>query len=158
MGHFDLHRRFLNAMGYSTLTLVVIVVGTMVHLPLTINLVLTQRMEIQGVAIANTITNAVMLLVQLVIAGNFIEDIKVASFWPRMAETFSLAGIRAYLAIGGPTILALCLAWWAWEMLMLLTGIWDDKQQASMVVIMNIATLFYRFGEGMDQSASAIIG
>ena len=61
MGHFDLHRRFLNAMSQSSVTLIVIIPGTILHLPITWYVVQKCHLGIEGVAIANTITSAIIL-------------------------------------------------------------------------------------------------
>jgi len=68
------------------------------------------------------------------------------------------------MKIGGPSILLMCLDWWIFEVMLILSGLFGVDAQASMIVCismivcMNICSLFYRFGQGLDQTACLILG
>lgn len=80
------------------------------------------------------------------------------STMPSMSDVLNIEGLKSYMTIGCPSIFLQSIDWWAWEMLMFITGSFGLKQQAFMIVIMNMATFWYRFGMGMDFSSSAILG
>lgn len=52
----------------------------------------------------------------------------------------------------------MCLDWWAFELLLLISGLFDVTQQSAQIILMNIAGLFYRVGMGLDQAGATLIG
>jgi MATE family multidrug resistance protein len=67
-------------------------------------------------------------------------------------------GIKSYLAISVPSVIMLCLDWWAFEVMILISGLFGVTQQAALIIIMNIAVIFFRISMGFEQAASTLIG
>ena len=55
-------------------------------------------------------------------------------------------------------MIMLVLYWWVFEFMCLLSASFGVVNQASQIILMNIATLFLRPGLGFDQVTSALVG
>jgi len=49
------------------------------------------------------------------------EELKEALFWPD-SRTFSIAGFKEYLSLSIPSTFMICLDWWIWEFMILISG------------------------------------
>lgn len=111
-------------------------------------------MGISGVGIAGSVSNLVVYLCLLKYTS-IIPDIQEALSWP---SSSSFTGLEDYLRIGIPSALMLCIEWWAFEVMTLVTGYISVDAQASQVVILNIIALMFMFSLGLQQAAASTIG
>ena len=52
----------------------------------------------------------------------------------------------------------LCLDWWAWELLVLISGYLGVAEQASTIIIQQLVVLAYMTATGFESAASALVG
>jgi|TARA_B110000285_G_C14646208_1_gene389819 Na+-driven multidrug efflux pump len=52
----------------------------------------------------------------------------------------------------------LCLDWWVWELLILISGWLGVHEQATNIVIMNIILITYMMTMGLEQAACTLVG
>ena len=52
----------------------------------------------------------------------------------------------------------LCLDWWVWELLILISGWLGTHEQATNIVIMNIILITYMLTMGLEQAACTLVG
>jgi multidrug resistance protein, MATE family len=55
-----------------------------------------------------------------------------------------------YFSIGIPSTIMLCLDWWVWELLILISGYLGVHEQATNIVIMNIILIAYMVTMGLE--------
>ena len=75
-----------------------------------------------------------------------IPEIKDAVQWPNKR---AFKDIRQYLELGIPSALMVCLEWWAFEVMTLITGYIGVNEQASQVIIINIVAIMYMISLGI---------
>ena len=59
-------------------------------------------------------------------------------------------GAKAYLRIAIPTTIMICLDWWAWELMILISGTFGVDQQAAQICIMHIVAFAYMAAIGLE--------
>jgi MATE family multidrug resistance protein len=89
--------------------------------------VLHFKLEIVGTGIASALTNFINLSICL-FYSSMLNDIKEAIFFP---DKRSFYGLREYLMIGIPQTILVCMEWWVFEIVTLLTGQFGYKYQAA---------------------------
>ena len=113
-------------------------------------------LDIVGTGLGNLITGIILFF-----AVHFWctrqDDLKDAVKWPTR-EAFEWAGIWKYLKIGGPTTVMICLDWWVWELMILISGTFDEHQQAAQIIIMHIVASAYMAAIGLEQASNTIVG
>lgn len=109
---------------------------------------------IVGTGISNVITQSLTFLL-LIFYTNTQEDIAKSIQWPNEGV---YDGLREYFAIGIPSTIMLCLDWWVWELLILISGYLGVHEQATNIVIMNIILIAYMITMGLEQAACTLIG
>jgi len=80
---------------------------------------------------------------------------KDALFWPTR-DAFTCWG--EYLKISIPTLFMLCPEWWAFELLIILSGYIGVNDQAVMVVSLNLVGILFMFPLGFNEAAAAVVG
>lgn len=103
------------------------------------------KLEIVGVGIACTLANLTCFL-SLLILTNRIPEIEQAIQWPNAQ---SIRGLGEYFSLALPSAMMLCLEWWAFEVMTLLTGYIGVNEQASQIIMYNIIALMFMFSLGM---------
>ena len=66
--------------------------------------------------------------------------------------------LKQYMKIGIPSTVMLCLDWWVWELLILISGWLGTHEQATNIVIMNIILITYMLTMGLEQAACTLVG
>lgn len=66
--------------------------------------------------------------------------------------------LKQYMKIGIPSTIMLCLDWWVWELLILISGWLGTHEQATNIVIMNIILITYMLTMGLEQAACTLVG
>jgi len=153
-GMIDSQRRFLNMLGYTKIPMICQTMGQVFHVLLCYIFVWKLEMSITGIGIASSITNLIIFL-SLIQFTNWTEDIQEAVQWP---DKNTFRGIRQYYALGIPSALMLCLEWWAFEAMSLITGYIGVDEQAAQLLIFNIIGILFMFALGIQQVASSLIG
>jgi hypothetical protein len=69
--------------------------------------------------------------------------------WPDK-RTFQWKGLKDYMRIGGPSIILQVLDQWVFEAILILSGFFGVESQASILILMNIASLCFRVSAGID--------
>lgn len=101
---------------------------------------------IVGTGISNVITQSLTFLL-LIFYTNTQEDIDQAIQWP---DSRIYEGMSEYFSIGIPSTIMLCLDWWVWELLILISGYLGVHEQATNIVIMNIILIAYMVTMGLE--------
>ena len=102
-------------------------------------------MGIRGTGIAGLMMNVIIFIIQHIWAHFFIDDIGDALKWPGLS-CITKDGIKSFMSLAIPSTLLMCLDWWAFELLLIICGLFGVLQQSSQIILMNIAGLFYRVG------------
>ena len=119
--------RFLNNLGKTQISFFCSFVGVAIHLVCSYFLVIEWNYGLQGTGISLSIAYLVMLL-QMLIYAYFQDDIKEAMFCPDL-RVFEDLG--AYFWLGLPSAIMIVLDQWAYEILILLAGLWTVEEQAA---------------------------
>lgn len=106
---FDLSRRFLTCMNYTTAPMVAQTFSSVVHIGLCYQIAVKWGMEVKGLGIATMITYTSMF-VFVTIYSHCTSKISQALFWPTK-DTFT--GWNSYLAISIPATIMLIANSWA---------------------------------------------
>lgn len=62
------------------------------------------------------------------------------------------------MSIGIPSTVMVCLDWWVWELLVLISGYLGTLEQATNIVIMNIILITYMITMGLETAACTLVG
>ncbi|XP_074284634.1 protein DETOXIFICATION 49-like [Silene latifolia] len=132
------------------------VFSTMVHLPLTWLAVVKLRLGIQGIAVAGVVTNFNMVIF-LVMYVMFSEPCK-KGWAPVSMESFR--GFSKLLRLSIPSCISVCLEWWWYEIMILLTGLLPDPNSTigSMGVLIQTTSLIYIFPSSLSVGVSTRVG
>jgi len=154
IGHCDLLKRFLNCVNLSYIPMIATIVTTFIHPIWLMIFVGYLKWDIFGVALSSTITNGLQLAYVAVYASRR-EDIKEAIFMPDM-DAFN--GWKMYLKLAIPATLMLCGEWWYFELLTLTSGYLGVKEQAVMVILLNLLGFIWMVPMGFQEAFCTVIG
>ena len=76
-------------------------------------------------------------------------DIRHVTEWTRVMN---------YLKLGLPTMVMLCTEWWAFEILILLSGLISVRAQASQVLLANMCAQMFMIPLGLQDATCVLIG
>jgi MATE family multidrug resistance protein len=85
----------------------------------------------------------------------FHKDIKDAWFLPNKQ---SFTGLKEYLYLAIPSTLMLCLEFWGFEIMTLLSGYISVVATAAQTITLNVCFILFMFPLGLNIAATAIIG
>ena len=102
-------------------------IGTVIHIGFCLLLVNKFEMGIEGIGYASSISN-LSVYVALVMYTSWTPSIQEAVQMPN-ARTFQ--GLSEYLALGVPLAMMLCLEWWAFEAMVIMSGYIGVDAQAT---------------------------
>jgi multidrug resistance protein, MATE family len=71
------------------------------------------------------IISRITIYIVLLIYTYLTPDLKPAIIWP---DKRTFTGIFKYLELGIPSTLMLCLDWWAWELMVLISGYFAKEE------------------------------
>lgn len=148
-GYTDAHRRYLNGHGHNSFPLACLVVATVVQFCLSYYLIIELKMGITGTAVSGVLTNLMHFILQHSVAA-FLYPSEARPVSLLDSENFSVSGITAYLKLGLPSIALVCVDWWSFEAMLLVSGLFGVQKQAAMIVLMNMIGQTYRIGQGLD--------
>lgn len=150
----DSQRRFLNMIELTKIPLICQLIGVSVHICLSWIFVWNMDLGIAGTGYASSLSN-LTVYISLLVYTSQIEHIQEAVQMPN-SRTFQ--GIGEYLSLGIPSAMMLCLEWWAFEAMAVMSGYVGVKEQAAMIILLNIIGLMFFLSLGLQQAASSNIG
>jgi MATE family multidrug resistance protein len=150
----DSQRRFLNMTGWTRGPLVIQIIGVVCHIIACWYFVWVKDLAIAGVGYASSTTNFIIYMSLLGYTAS-IPEIREAVQMPTM-DTFR--GIGEYLGLGIPSAAMLCLEWWAFEIMTLITGYIGVTEQAAQIILLNIVGTTFMIALGLQAAASATVG
>lgn len=109
-----------------------------------------------GTALASLITNAQVLLLNLVFTKR-IPELQEA-LHVALCEEVVFQDMATYLRIGIPNMTIIVLDWTCFEISSLLAGILGVKEQAVNIILLNLLTLSFQVGYGLQQATLALVG
>ena len=112
------------------------------------------EMGITGIGLANVCTQLI-IFVLLVSYTNMQTDIQEAIFYP---DSRTYNDLKTYFSLAIPSTMMLCLDWWVWELMVLISGYLGVDEQAATIVVMNVVSLAYMFIMGFKVSSCTLIG
>ena len=128
---FDLKKRFLNCMTISWVPMLAQMGGTLLHILWCHIFVTKLDLGVHGLGLATAITNIGMIIM---ITG-------YAFCLPSIKESIICfdrsvwLGWPEYFKLGVPATIMLCAEWWAFDVLIFLSGILGVREQAAMIII-----------------------
>lgn len=123
----DSQRRFLNMIELTRIPLICQFIGTVIHIGFCLLLVSKFEMGIEGIGYASSISN-LSVYMSLIMYTHSTPSIQEAVQMPN-ARTFQ--GLYEYLTLGVPLAMMLCLEWWAFEAMVLMSGYIGVDEQAT---------------------------
>jgi MATE family multidrug resistance protein len=111
-------------------------------------------LSIKGTAIATVITHTINLIA-ISIYMSHSNDLKEAWFFP---NKHCFHGLYDYLKLGIASTLMLCLEWWCFEALALLSGYISVDATGAMVIVLNANYILFMFPVGLQVATSAHVG
>ena len=153
-GFVDIQRKFLNMVGRSNVPLIAVACGEVVHLYLCKVLVWDNHMNVTGIGIASSAANLVNFLIMLVYTC-FISEVKDANFFPRYEPIWEL---KEQFNLGLASSVMMCLEWWAYEIMLIMTGPLGVVAQAAIVLLVSLNFFVWHIFLGFQSAASFLIG
>ena len=141
-------------MGIAWVPMIAQMGGTLLHILWCYLFVLKANMGVRGLGLATALTNLI-IFVMITVYAHCVPKIKETLFCPN-AQTFS--GWGEYLRFGVPATVMLCAEWWAFEILILLSGIIGVQEQAVLVIQFTIMCMTYMINLGIQEASATLIG
>ena len=114
------------------------------------------NLAIVGAALANLIHAFSCFIITALYLSNFATNkIALFSFLP---ETFALKHVKSYLRIGLPSIVLICLEWWGFEVLVLMSGVLSSTAVAAQTIVYNLLVLMQMIPCGLFSGCITIVG
>ena len=151
---FDATKRFLNCLKISWVPMIAQVGATLLHVVWCHIFVVRLDWGLSGLGMASTITS-LLLVAMTEIYAQCLPHIHDCFFWP---DATSLSNWREYFALGVPTTIILCAECFAWQFLGVFSGHLGVQNQATMMILMQIAFMINTTCLGMQEAACVLIG
>lgn len=125
------------------------------HITLCFLLVDYYEMGIRGTALATSITSFVGFVSLTIYTSRFTEDWLRNETWyipstkKEWMEVLDKKGLTEYTIFGISSMGTICLEWWSFEVMMLLSSFISVKATATQIIIMNTCSLFYMLPLGL---------
>ena len=134
--------------------MVAMLIAMVLHICLCLIFVKYYKMDVTCLAIAHSIKDFVLLLLTYIYShcSKKVNPVLV----PIDRETFR--GWGQYLKISLPTTAMICSEMWAFEVLLIFSGIIGVVKMASMTITLAFTTLAYKFTEAVQESTCTLIG
>ena len=143
-GLVDAERRFLNCLKRNFVTLMVQSIGTLFHVFACYFFVDILKYDIQGIGLASIITNFIIYVLIIAYSRN-IPEIKNTA---KSDFLVTKQGLYEYFLLGAPCAIMVALEWWAYQLMMVLSGIIGVPEQAAQIVLCNIAGFLFMVALG----------
>lgn len=131
--------------------------GLILHFPINYFLVIYLNLGVKGVALAsacNTINLNLGLLLYLIIAK---PDLKP---WDGLTFLSPFQGWQPVISLALPSVLAVCLEWWWYEIMLFLCGLLENPQAsvAAMGILIQTCGMLYVFPHSISLGLSTRVG
>ncbi|GMH10018.1 hypothetical protein Nepgr_011859 [Nepenthes gracilis] len=155
--HFQPLRVFLRAQCITKPLSFVSAFGLILHLPINYFLVIHLGLGVKGVALASaciTMNLNLALLLYLVVSKTILKP------WDEMTILSLSKGWKPVLALAMPSVVAVCLEWWWYEIMLFLCGLLHNPfaTMAAMGILIQMAGLLYVFPHALSLGLSTRIG
>ena len=153
---FEWLRRFLLVQGIYNPIMYILSVTISIHIVLLYVLILILDLKILGVAIA-TATTYFLNFTLLTLYVHFKKDLidRRAWHWFDMNWIYKLG---EYLKYAIPACSMIMIEWWAFEILLLFSGLCGIKQLAALTIMLSINTIVYMSSLGISFSWTSLVG
>ena len=125
--------------------MVAMIVGTVLHLPLCYLFVYVLDMDIQGLGLASTCKDFV-ILATVMIYGNCSEKIRTCL---RTPDRESFTGWSEYLKIAVPSMAMICSEQWAFNILTIIAGTLGVVEQGTLATVVTISSTMFMIPIGI---------
>jgi MATE family multidrug resistance protein len=129
-------------------------VGTILHIIWCYILVFKVGLGIKGTSLAVLITYTTQTIV-IVLYASRQQDIKESWFFPNRD---TIKNLGTYLKQAVPCIFMMCLGWWAFEILTLMSGYISVDATAAQVILLNLDTTLFMLPLGFAYAGSTLVG
>ncbi|CAN0919973.1 Protein DETOXIFICATION 55 [Linum grandiflorum] len=157
-------RIYLRSRGSSWLLMWCTLIPVLLHLPIAIILAFTLNLGVAGLAISTFITNfnAILLLIISYVCfinnnDNALKD-QLLLVHPKPSSNSNEWGVLLRLAI--PSCVAVCLEWWWYEFMTILSGYLTEPRVAlaTSAIVIQTTSLMYILPSSLSASASTRVG
>lgn len=139
-GLVDAERRFLNCMKINYATLLITILGTILHIFWCYLFVDIYQMDIYGIGYACLVTNIVMYAQIKLYSSYITKGVNLVSV--------TYEGIKEQFWLGAPCALMVSLEWWAYQVMSIMSGYFGVSAQAAQQVLSNIAGILFMVSLG----------
>ena len=87
--------------------------------------------DVEGLGYANCVSGFINLIFTLIYT-HCVPSISEAVAWPNSS---TLEGLTAYVKLGLPIVIIMCSDWWAYSIIMIISGRLGVSDQAAFVII-----------------------
>ena len=77
---------------------------------------------------------------------------------PNLKQVMKIEGLVEYVKLGIPSALMICIEWWSYEFITIISGYISVEAQAAQVVMTNINALIWMIALGLQQASCCYIG
>jgi MATE family multidrug resistance protein len=126
---FDCNRQYLNATHQSKIVFYAFSSATVLHSIWCYIFIIEMDLGITGAAFANLIHAFCCFIITAIYLTWFAAE--PIPFFSCLPGTFAWSHVKPYLAIGTPSILLICLEWWGFEVLVLMSGVFSNTAVAA---------------------------
>jgi len=150
----DLQRKFLNSFRKNMLPMASFMFTVALH-PLWCKfLAIDLGLKLDGIALAGCLSNFLNYALMTVLFW-LSKDLREAFTLP---DSRAFRGLGEYLALGIPSVVVLCLDFWAYELMTVASGLLGVKEQASQVIVMNMCEMSFMVAMGLQSAACTVQG
>ena len=120
-------------------------------------------MGLRGLALATSITSFTGFISLTIYTSRFTDDNLRLITWyvpatkKQWMEVLDKQGLKEYTIFGFSSMGTICLEWWSFECMMLLSSYISVKATATQIIIMNTCSLFYMLPLGLQISSSVLV-
>ena len=129
-------------------------VGTAFHGLWLYLFIIKYDMEIAGLAYANMLSTTIIFILLMTFTYRQ-PELRDAWILP---DRRIFNGLGDYIGLAIPMTIMICLDWWVWEFMILMSGYLGVVDQASQIIIMHIVALAYMVSIGFESSSCALVG
>ena len=97
----------------------------------------------------------VFMMMSLIFFSQTSPELKKTQFMPSLKV---VRDIPAHFISGFPNLIMVCLEMWVWELMTFLSGFFSVQESAAQVLLVTITNTAFQIGQGLDQTACALIG
>jgi len=120
-------------------------------------------MGLRGLALATSITSFTGFISLTVYTSRYTDENLRNKTWyipatkNQWKEVLDKQGLKEYTIFGFSSMGTICLEWWSFECMMLLSSYISVKATATQIIIMNTCSLFYMLPLGLQISSSVLV-